>query len=234
MSINRSQGPGVSFWDGEMVIQEHESIQMVLKKNTHSTEHLKGTKQGKMILTNYRMIFKAKSSKDMLQELSMPFKHIKDFEIKQPVFGANYLVGRLVAEAQGGWEGSVVFEISFKAGGAIELGQKLVELATRPPQPMYMAASIHFAQCAPFQYGPGGSSPQQHYIPGAPIDHNYPQMHPAPYPPMYQPPQQPYQQPYPPQYTNPSYPAQQQQQGGTNLPPEYDPYQTPPPYKPNN
>ena len=31
----------------------------------------------------------------------------------------------------GGWEGSAWFEMTFKSGGAIEIGQKLVELATR-------------------------------------------------------------------------------------------------------
>merc|ERR1712002_284759 len=93
MSINRSTGPGISFWDGEMVVQDHDNVQMSLKKNTHSTEHLKGVKLGKVYLTNYRMVFRTKSTKDMMQELSMPFKQIKDFEIKQPVFGANYIYG---------------------------------------------------------------------------------------------------------------------------------------------
>lgn len=31
----------------------------------------------------------------------------------------------------GGWEGSVVFEITFKDGGAIELGQKLIDIASK-------------------------------------------------------------------------------------------------------
>ena len=37
----------------------------------------------------------------MLREISMPFKQIKDFEIKQPMLGANYLYGRLIAEPNG-------------------------------------------------------------------------------------------------------------------------------------
>ena len=31
----------------------------------------------------------------------MPFPKIKDFEIKQPMFGANYLQGRILAEPDG-------------------------------------------------------------------------------------------------------------------------------------
>lgn len=222
MSINRSTGPGISFWDGEMVVQDHDNVQMSLKKNTHSTEHLKGVKLGKVYLTNYRMIFRTKSTKDMMQELSMPFKQIKDFEIKQPVFGANYIYGKLIAEPNGGWEGSVVFEMIFKAGGAIELGQKLVNLATKPLQPLYTAATIHFAQSAPYMYGPGGRE-QTLYYATPPNQNAYPPVHPVP-PPAYQQPQQ----PYPPAYAGHPQPPQQ---GGSTLPPEYDPYQTPPAYK---
>jgi len=237
MSINRSSGPGVlNFWDGEVAIQEHSNVQVVFKKNTHSNEHLKGTKQGKVYLTNYRVIFRTKSSKDMLQELSMPFKQIKDFEIKQPVFGANFLYGKLIAEPNGGWQGSVLFEMSFKDGGAIELGQKLMDLATKPLQPMYMAATIHFAQSAPYQYGPGGAYPPQHFVPGAPLDNNQPHMYPPPPPPYQMPSSNQHQPPYPPSY-NSGYPpttaSAPPQQPGSSLPPGYDPYQTPPAYNPD-
>jgi len=230
MSINRSQGPSIVFWNGEMVMQDHDNVQVVFKKNTHSNEHLKGTKSGKIYLTNYRLIFQTKDVKDMLREISMPFKQIKDFEIKQPMLGANYLYGRLIAEPNGGWEGSVMFEITFKSGGAIEVGHELVKLATKPLQPMYSATigtshgpiqgtAYYFPNPQPvpaFNQQPVPAFNQQ------PANFN---QQPPP-PPAYSYPQQ----PYPPTYTsNPQYATQP----GNSLPPEYDPYQTPPAYNPN-
>jgi len=231
MSINCSRGPGIFFWDGEVVKQEHSNVTTVLKKNTHANEHLKGTKHGSIYLTNFRLIFRTKGSKDMLQELSMPFKQIKDFEIKQPVFGANLLYGKLIAEQNGGWEGSVIFEITFKDGGAIEVGKKLIDLATKPLQPQYTHRTIAFAQSGAYMTGPGAPypPPQHHYVPQAPMySQQGPQYQPAPmYPPPYQMPST-----YPPQYApNPNQPQQQiPQQPGSSLPPGYDPYQMPPAY----
>jgi len=212
MSINRSIGPQISFWEGEMAIQEHTNIQMVLKKNSHSNEHLKGTKAGKIYLTNYRLIFRTKNTNDMMQELSMPFKQIKDFEIKQPVFGANFLTAKLLAEPNGGWEGSVVFEITFKDGGAIELGQKLIDIASKPLRPMYMQSTIHFAQTYPPQH-PGGYVDQHYHHQTSPGQ-----------PPMYAG----HHPPPPPAYNGAPPPNMQQ---GSTLPPQYDPTQQPPAYK---
>jgi len=238
MSINKSPGPGTAFWDGEMVLQNCDNVQVIFKKNTHSNEHLKGTKVGKALLTNYRLVFNCTGRNDMMRELSMPFKQIKDFEIKQPVFGANHLYGKLVAEPNGGWEGSVIFEMSFKNGGAIQVGQKLVELATKPLQPMYVASTIHFSQ----------QPPQQH-----PYNNAYNNHQPPPPPPQYAaagqyggpPPPPAYQMPQPEQYGGqqpPSYAGGHQQQAppsapsapGSQLPPGYDPYQQPPAYNNNN
>lgn len=142
MSLNKNTGVGVALYQGEMINLDKKNVDMILKNASHSCEHLKGTKHGHIYLTNYRLIFMCTSKNDMLRELSMPFKQIKDFEIKQPVFGANFLKGKLVAEANGGWEGSVVFEIFFKDGGAIDVGQTLVKLATNP-QPQLSALTMH-------------------------------------------------------------------------------------------
>ena len=37
------------------VLQNCDNVQVIFKKNTHSNEHLKGTKVGKALLTNYRV-----------------------------------------------------------------------------------------------------------------------------------------------------------------------------------
>lgn len=48
-----------------------------------------------------QVIFLTKG-KDTMQSFMMPFYLMKDCEIKQPVFGANYIKGTVKAEAGGG------------------------------------------------------------------------------------------------------------------------------------
>lgn len=40
-----------------------------------------------------------------MQSFMMPFYLMRDCEIKQPVFGANYIKGTVKAEAGGRWQG---------------------------------------------------------------------------------------------------------------------------------
>lgn len=48
-----------------------------------------------------QVIFLSKA-KDAMKSFMMPFYLMKDCEIKQPVFGANYIKGMVKAEAGGG------------------------------------------------------------------------------------------------------------------------------------
>nr|XP_033816878.1 WW domain-binding protein 2 isoform X2 [Geotrypetes seraphini] len=90
----------------------------------------RGTKKGSIFLTPYRIIFVSKG-KDAMQSFMMPFYLMKDCEIKQPVFGANYIKGAVKAEPGGGWESSAIFKITFTAGGAIEFGQRMMQVASQ-------------------------------------------------------------------------------------------------------
>lgn len=47
------------------------------------------------------MIFNNKDLKDTLQSFSMPFYTLKQVELEQPVFGANYIKGKVNAESSG-------------------------------------------------------------------------------------------------------------------------------------
>ncbi|KAB1274304.1 WW domain-binding protein 2 [Camelus dromedarius] len=93
-------------------------------------EAFKGAKKGTVYLTSYRVIFLSKE-KDAMQSFMMPFYLMKDCEIKQPVFGANYIKGTVKAEAGGGWEGSASYKLTFMAGGAIEFGQRMLQVASQ-------------------------------------------------------------------------------------------------------
>lgn len=52
-----------------------------------------------------QIIFLSKG-KDAMQSFMMPFYLMKDCEIKQPVFGANFIKGTVKAEAGGRWQRS--------------------------------------------------------------------------------------------------------------------------------
>ncbi|MEE6518402.1 hypothetical protein FKM82_029414, partial [Ascaphus truei] len=56
-------------------------------------------------------------------------------EIKQPVFCANYIKGTVKAEPGGGWEGAATFKLNFPAGGAIEFGQHMLQVASQACSP---------------------------------------------------------------------------------------------------
>lgn len=49
----------------------------------------------------FQVIFNAASSKESMQSFSMPFFCMREIELEQPIFGANYIKGRINAE-QGG------------------------------------------------------------------------------------------------------------------------------------
>ena len=61
-------------------------------------------------------------------------KYFNDFtclkvELEQPMFGANYIKGKVRAQPNGGWVGEVKFKLHFKHGGAIEYGQAMLQAA---------------------------------------------------------------------------------------------------------
>lgn len=50
-------------------------------------------------------------------------------ELEQPVFGANYIKGKVRAQPNGNWLGEAKFKLSFKKGGAIDFGQAMLKAA---------------------------------------------------------------------------------------------------------
>lgn len=49
--------------------------------------------------------------------------------MEQPVFGANYIKGKVRAQPNGNWVGEAKFKLTFKHGGAIEFGQSMLKAA---------------------------------------------------------------------------------------------------------
>ena len=52
-----------------------------------------GDKSGRLYLTTHRMVFNNKNQKDGMKSFSFPFVAIRNVELEQPVFGANYIKG---------------------------------------------------------------------------------------------------------------------------------------------
>lgn len=89
----------------------------------------KGTKQGSIYLTTHRMIFNAKRFEDALKSFSFPFICLNEVEVEQPMFGANYIRGKVRAQPDGNFIGEAKFKLTFKSGGAIEFAQAMLRSA---------------------------------------------------------------------------------------------------------
>ncbi|XP_071966027.1 uncharacterized protein [Antedon mediterranea] len=134
MALNSSHSGsnGVVLFAGERIVHHQDGVEIEFEMKPMK-DHFKGTKKGKVYLTTLRLIFHS-AGNDLMQSFAMPFYYLKDFEIKQPIIGANYLKGRILAQPNGGWEGQANFQMHFKSGGAIDVGERLVRLATKAPK----------------------------------------------------------------------------------------------------
>ncbi|XP_069807781.1 WW domain-binding protein 2 [Dendropsophus ebraccatus] len=132
MALNRNHtdGGGVIVNNSESVLMSYEHVELAFSDMESTPDVFRGTKKGRVMLTPYRVIFSSKGS-DPMQSFMMPFYLMKDCEIKQPVFGANFIKGTVRAEPGGGWEGSATFKLIFPAGGAIEFGQQMLQMASQ-------------------------------------------------------------------------------------------------------
>ncbi|XP_030382638.1 WW domain-binding protein 2-like, partial [Scaptodrosophila lebanonensis] len=159
----------------------------------------KGSKTGRIYLTSHRMIFNSKKSADPLKSFSALFVALSDVEIEQPVFGANYIKGKVRAQPNGNYIGEVKFKLHFKA--RLRAAKTAMNdyhrggLPVDDPPPYAPAGALHEAPPPAYQPPPGyyGWLPQHDAF-----------MSPAPRfiiysiaPPANQPAPQPQQQPQP-------------------------------------
>ena len=62
-------------------------------------------------------------------QIPVPFQALREVELEQPVFGANYIKGKVIAQPNGNWEGEAKFKLHFKSGGAIDFGTAMLRAA---------------------------------------------------------------------------------------------------------
>ncbi|CAL9708831.1 unnamed protein product [Knipowitschia caucasica] len=130
LNQNHSESGGVIINNSESLLTNHDNVELAFSDAERLPEAFRKSRKGSIYLTPYRVIFVAKG-KDLLRSFMMPFYLMKGCEIKQPVLGANYIKGTVSAETGGGWEGSASFKLVFLAGGAIEFGQNMLQVAAQ-------------------------------------------------------------------------------------------------------
>jgi len=161
MSINtaHTNNGGVLLHAGESILLFVDNVTMSFSGRQDFAGHSQGDKVGRLYLTTHRKIFNNKRSGESLQSFSFPFVALRDVELEQPIFGANYIKGKVIAQPNGNFQGEVKFKLRFKSGGAIEFGQAMLRAA--------QMASRHFAGDVPPPYtapsGPWYEAPPPAY-----------------------------------------------------------------------
>jgi len=139
---------GVLIHAGESILLFCDNVDMEF--SGQDAKEFKGSKSGRMYLTTHRMIFNNKKSSDPMLSFSFPFVSLKDVELEQPIFGANYIKGKVRAQPGGNFIGEAKFKLHFKSGGAIDFGQAMLKAA--------QMASRNFVSDAPPPYTPPTSA----------------------------------------------------------------------------
>lgn len=195
---------------GDYVIYHQDGVEFTLEGD-EMPGFLKGSKKGNVFITTQKIIF-APTTTCNYGSFSMNFHSIRNVEVKQPMFGANFVKGDVISEPDGGWQGRGIFKVTFNSGGAIEFAEHFrhaVASARRPGaqppppapgQPVIMnGGNYYHNNMYPPQPGYYGTPGQAFYPPPAPGGY-------ATYPPpgavMGQPP------PYQPLENPPPYPGQ--------------------------
>ncbi|CAB4014323.1 Hypothetical predicted protein [Paramuricea clavata] len=212
MAVNQTKAQnGQLFLTNDYVLTDKDGVEFSFEKSGNLPGYLLAPRKGRLILTGQKVIFVNSKPNDQCQTITMAFHFIRNLEIKQPIFGANYLQADLTAEPGAGWQGDALFKVTFSKGGAIEFAeafQRAVRNARTNGRPAMHQPAMNGHYFVPPQPQPGPANgyygyPAAGYVPP-----------PAYQPPAYQP------QPYPPPYTG--------------APPmQYNPYQaTAPPPQP--
>merc|ERR1712032_590299 len=128
MALNTAHANGgVLIHAGESILLFCDNVTMEFSGQDGA--EFKGSKQGRLYLTTHRMIFNNKKTDDKMVSFSFPFVALKDVELEQPVFGANYIKGKVRAQPGGNFTGEAKFKLHFKSGGAIDFGQAMLKAA---------------------------------------------------------------------------------------------------------
>lgn len=180
MNTAHIPGGGILIHAGECILLYSDQVGVEFNNTPYIPS---GSKTGTMYLTTHRLVFINKNLQDKLQSFSFPFIALREVEIEQPVFGANFIKGKVKAQPNGNWEGDAKFKLLFKKGGAIEFGQAMLKtvnmVSSNGPipdtPPPYSAPAGPWYQAPPPAYTP----PQTGYYGWVPPTNVFPEAPPA-------------------------------------------------------
>ncbi|XP_042198344.1 WW domain-binding protein 2 isoform X2 [Callorhinchus milii] len=155
---------------GSSVLMSYDHVELSFGDMDNMPDIFKGSKKGSVYLMLYQVVFVTKDMREALKSFTMPFYRMKGCEVKQPMLGANYIKGTINAESGGGWEGSATFKLTFTSGGAIEFGQRMLQIASQASRGENPGDTYSFMAGAAYSYTPSTDSG----IYPIPLSTNYP------------------------------------------------------------
>ncbi|CAG5107742.1 Oidioi.mRNA.OKI2018_I69.chr1.g3468.t1.cds [Oikopleura dioica] len=113
----------------ERVMRKDKNVVLEFKNQSHACREMKGKHTGNIHVTNLRVFFLNESAKSKLRDFIIPFNCLSKLELKQPIFGSNYVIADVKAAPGGGWEGTTQINLTFNSGGCIEFGKFVLATA---------------------------------------------------------------------------------------------------------
>ncbi|CAI4224174.1 unnamed protein product [Auanema sp. JU1783] len=176
MSVNTANTPdgrGVLIFNGEVIIIFCQGVNMTFGKSENVD--LKGKRSGTVYLTSHRIIFMPDISKHWLKSFDMPFSCMRNVQLQQPIFGANYLCGIASPTPGSNLRCEVPWELVFNKGGCIDFGHSLLAAVDRashsrpcnappsyvPPAGDYYAAPPDYYTTSNTNFQAPGSLPER-------------------------------------------------------------------------
>lgn len=95
----------------------------------HPSAHLQQQKHERRNAVFQFPLYHAERGKNARRVEFAVVDRLLQVEIEQPVFGANYIKGKVRAQPNGNWVGEAKFKLTFKRGGAIEFGEAMLKAA---------------------------------------------------------------------------------------------------------
>ncbi|CAG2162882.1 unnamed protein product [Oppiella nova] len=190
-NASHHESGGVVLFSGELILLYCDNVNITFETKSQNAN-------GRLYLTTHRIVFTSQpiNQNSSLKSFSAPFYAMSDLSLEQPVFGANFIKGKVRPESQPDAPNGVVFKLKFSHGGAIEFGQALdsaakqANIAAREmqfqPPPPYTAAAGQYYQAPPNVYQPayncGFALPTQVFSTPPPAGFIYAMEAPPPYP----------------------------------------------------
>ncbi|XP_065298930.1 WW domain-binding protein 2-like [Dermacentor albipictus] len=181
MSLNTSHASnGILLFTGELILIYCDNVEVTFEGP--DAAKFRGAKKGRLYLTTHRVVFINTNQLDFLKSFSFPFVNMSNLGLEQPIFGANYIRGKVRAEENGNWTGTCSFKLRFMKGGSVEFGQAMMAASKLASQRRAQAAVLPcplpmgpFQLLAPDVYMPAGNANYGFVLPS----HVFPQAPPA-------------------------------------------------------